>query len=193
MSLNDKLDQLEPRERQLLLALGVFLAVGVLVLLPGLVWAQVANKREAVAELRDAIGEIQSSRAKIAEVTAARKSILDRYSRPAPPLSSFLAGLAKGSELDIPEIQDADVKAHGKKYEEHLTNITLRKVSMYNSVKFMESIALSPHPVSISRLIINKRGAEEDSFDMQMTVSAFERKLIAKKPSRSTGPDTEAQ
>lgn len=186
MSVRDKLDQLEPRERQLLGGLAAFLIAAVVLFLPGLLWAKVASQREAVDELRDAILEIQNSRAKVAEVAAVRQSILDRYSRPAPPLSSFLAGLAKASELEIPEIQDADVKPHGKKYEERLTNIVLRKVSMYNFVKFMESIAQSPHPVSISRLSINKRGSEEDSFDIQMTVSAFDRKAPAKKTSRQS-------
>ena len=40
----------------------------------------------------------------------------------------------------------------------------------------MERIEQSGHPVSISQLNIRKRGMEPDAFDVDMVVSAFERK-----------------
>jgi general secretion pathway protein M len=52
---------------------------------------------------------------------------------------------------------------------------------MLSLVKFMEKIAQSGHPVSITRLNVRKRGTELDSFDVEMIVSAFDRKAEEKK------------
>ena len=69
----------------------------------------------------------------------------------------------------------------GKRYEERSTKIVLRKVGMLSLVTFMEKLETSGHPVTISRLNIRKRGTEPDSYDVEMIVSAFDRKPDTKK------------
>ena len=105
-----------------------------------------------------------------------RKALVDKYANPTPPLTSFLAAVAKMVQLEIPETQDRQPAPHGKKYEEKATKITLRKVGMLKIAKFMEQIEQSGYPVAISQLTIRKRGVEPDSYDVDMTVSAYERK-----------------
>jgi general secretion pathway protein M len=47
---------------------------------------------------------------------------------------------------------------------------------MLKLVRLMEKIETSGHPVAISSLDIRKRASEPDSFDVDMVVSAFDRK-----------------
>ncbi|MFZ5894508.1 MAG: hypothetical protein ACOY0T_25825 [Myxococcota bacterium] len=176
MTLRERLARLEDRERRLLGILALVVGVIVLLLIPFGVAAMLHGDRGDNEALRDVIHQINASRAVAERSRAQHRAIEQRYSRPAPPLTSFLATLAKEVDVDIPESQDRPPVNHGKRYEEKSTKISLRKVGMLKLVKLMERIEQSGHPVSISQLNIRKRGLEPDSFDVDMVVSAYERK-----------------
>lgn len=176
MSLSERLGRLEERERRLLAIFGLIVVAVVLVLIPVAVTAALHGTRSDNEALRDVITQITTSRPLVEKSRALHKAIEDRYSRPAPPLTSFLAGLAKEAEVEIPETQDRQPVPHGKRYEEKATKITLRKIGMLKIARFMERIENSGHPVAITQLTIRKRGIEPDTYDVDMVVSAFERK-----------------
>lgn len=193
MSIRERLDELDARERRLLAILVVTFVVFLLLLVPLGVTALVGSKQTESEELREAIDAIRASEQELAEQAAERKALETKYGRPAPPLAGFLATQAEASELEIPESQDQASIPHGKQYEERSTKIVLRKTGMLNLLKFMERIEQARHPISISRLNIRKRGTESDSYDVQMIVSAFDRKVKekpkAKAPSSEEGED----
>jgi general secretion pathway protein M len=175
-NVRERLERLEDRERRLLGIL-VLVVVGLaVVLMPLGVAALLAAKQSENEELRTVIEEIQQSREALRKRAAERDRVQLRYSRPAPPLAGVLDSLAKESALEIPESQDRAAIPHGKRYEEKSTKIVLRRVGMLNLVKFMEKVEQTGHPVSLSTLNIRKRGTELDSYDVEMVVSAFERK-----------------
>ena len=181
MALGDRIQQLEPRERQLL---GIFLsvlAVLLLLALPAGVAAFLSSKRSRTEEIREAIDAIQAGRDRVAAREQEKRALAQRYANQTPPLAAFLEKNATAAALEIPESQDRAPVPHGKRYEERSTKITLRKVGMLSLVKFMEKIAQSGHPVSVTRLNVRKRGTELDSFDVEMIVSAFDRKAEEKK------------
>ncbi len=181
MSLSERIDQLEPRERQLLSVLfGVFVVL-VLLLFPILVSAMLGGKRDENASYREAIEGIHAGREAMRERRKADEQVVVRYAKPAPALAGLLANLAKENGIEIPESQDQAEVPHGKRYNERPTKIVLKKVQLLNLVKFLEALEQSGHPVTISRLNIRKRGTEVDSYDIDMTVSAFDRKEPAKK------------
>ena len=189
MALGERIQQLEPRERQLL---GILLAVfGVIVLLalPAGITALLASKRSTVEDLRASIDSIQAGRSRVAARQREKQATAARYASPTPPLAAFLESQAKAAKVEIPESQDRAPVPHGKHYEERSTKIVLRKVGMLGLVKLLEKIGQSGHPVSINRLNIRKRGTEPDSFDVEMIVSAYDRKVEEKKkPSASETP-----
>jgi len=205
MNLRERIDQLEPRERHLLGILAAVFVVMLLVLLPLGLTALISSRESDNDDLRDVIEEIQQSREAIHKRQAQRDAVLARYADPAPPLAGFLAKLASESQLEIPESQDRALVPHGKKYDERSTKIVLRRVSMLNLVNFMERIAQSPHPITMSRLDIRKRGTEVDSYDVELIVSAWDRKgdkgpakragaaEPGAKESRETEPDEEQE
>jgi general secretion pathway protein M len=176
VSLRERLERLEERERRLL---GVALAIvvaGLVLFPPVTLFAFVHTKKSEVEDVRAAIQAILDEEEALEHARAEKVAITQRYSRPAPQLQAFLARLASEAGVEIPESQDRQVVPRGKKFEERSTKITLRKVGMLKLVKFLEKIEQSGHPVRITQFDVRKRGSEPDSYDVDMIVSAFDRK-----------------
>lgn len=190
MALGDRLRQLEPRERQLLGLLSLIFLLLLLLAVPAGTAAVLGSKRAQNEALREAVDQIQANRAAVANRDRDRQEVAKRYGAPAPPLAAFLEKLAAQVKIEIPESQDRAVVPHGKRFEERSTKIVLRKVGMLALVKFMEQIAQSGPPVSVSRINIRKRATEPDSFDVEMIVSAFDRKAEEKKKDAAKEKDT---
>lgn len=175
MGIQERIAALEPRERQLLNVLGGVFAVVVLLLIPVGVSALLGGTTERNEHLREAIASIERESPKIAQRKAERDALLDRYAKPAPALAGFLDTAASAAGVTIPEIKDRAPIPHGKRYEERSTSISLKKVGLVGLVKFMERVSAGPQPISITSLTVRKRGIEPDSYDVEMTVSAFHR------------------
>jgi general secretion pathway protein M len=176
MSLSDRLARLEPRERRLLGILGAVFGFMLFLAIPIGIAATVHGQASENDALRDAITSIEDSREAVQKAQAARDAVTQRYASPAPPLAAFLSKIAADVQVDIPESQDRQAVPHGKRFTERATKISLRKVGMLKLVKLMERIETSGHPMIMSSLNIRKRAVEPDSFDVEMVVSAFDRK-----------------
>jgi general secretion pathway protein M len=184
MSLADRLARLEPRERRLLGILGGVIGAMVFLAIPIGIAAVVHGQASENDALRGALTSIEDARESVQKVTAARDAVTQRYVSPAPPLAAFLSKIAGEVQVEIPESQDRQAVPHGKRYSERATKITLRKIGMLKLIKLMERIETSGHPVILSSLNIRKRAVEPDSFDVDMVVSAFDRK--APEPKKTT-------
>lgn len=194
MSLADRFSQLEPRERRLLGILGGLFGFMVFLAVPIGIAASVHGQASENDALREAINAIEDSREQVSKAKAARDAVSQRYATPAPPLASFLSKVAGEVQVEIPESQDRQPVPHGKRFTERSTKITLRKVGMFKLVKLLERLETSGHPVALASLNIHKRGSEPDSFDVDMVVSAFDRKApepkkAEAKPAGSADPD----
>ncbi|MFO7178203.1 MAG: hypothetical protein DIU78_005825 [Pseudomonadota bacterium] len=176
MSLRERFESLEERERKLLGVFALVAILGILLFVPLGVTAALHSQRSENQAIEEAIAEIEAARSSVELIRAQKKALLDKYARPAPPLAAYLAKLASDVGVEIPESQDRQPVPHGKRYEEKATKLTLRKVGMLELAKFMERIEQSGHPLSITQLTIRKRSVEPDSYDVDMVVSAFERK-----------------
>jgi len=188
VNISDRFARLGSREQRLLNI--AFLAVGVLMLvvLPiGLSLLVHARSSENQA-LRDAADNIADSRDQIDKAKLEKAVTVERYARPAPPLAAFLAGLASEVGIEIPESQDRQGVPHGKRYTERSTKMSLHKVGMLKFAKFMERIEQSGNPITISALNIRKRGPDPDMYDVEMTVSAFDRAVSPEKPKKAAEP-----
>lgn len=181
MALGERIRQLEPRERQLLGILMSVLGVMFFLAIPVGVSALLGSKRSDNEALREVIDNIQASRAQVAARDKDKEKLTQRYANAAPPLAAFLEKLAAAEKIEIPESQDRPVVPHGKRFEERSTKIVLHKVGMLALVKMLEKVAQSGHPVSVSKLNIRKRATEPDSYDVELIVSAFDRKAEEKK------------
>jgi general secretion pathway protein M len=176
VSLAERIERLEERERRLLGVLVVVAVVGVVLLVPLTVTAALHGGRSDNEALRAAITGIADARDAVERQRIVRKGTEQRYAQKAPPLATLLAKYASETDVEIPETQDRQAVPHGRRYEEKATRITLRKVGMLELARFMEKIERSGYPVSIGQLTIRKRGVEPNSYDVDMVVSAYERK-----------------
>jgi general secretion pathway protein M len=175
VTLRDRFDKLEPRERKLLTILMGVLAAAVFLLLPLGIYSLVAGRRDKNVALRAAIESIQENRSLIAERKARHDALLARYAKPAPALAGFIDETARGNGL-APESQDRPETPHGKRYSERLTVVKMHKVGMLALSKTLEKIEQSGYPVAVTRLSIKPRGGETDSYEVELGVSAYDRK-----------------
>jgi general secretion pathway protein M len=176
VTLSERLARLEPRERRLLGILGGLFGFMAFLAIPIGIAATVHGQASENDSLREAVASIDEARMSVAKAQAARDAVTARYASPAPPLASFLSRVASEVQLEIPESQDRQAVPHGKRYSERSTKIVLRKVGMLKLIHLMEKIETSGHPMLMSSLNIRKRAIEPDSFDVDMVVSAYDRK-----------------
>lgn len=174
-AIRERIDKLEPRERKLLGLLGAVFGAMLLFLAPMLLQSTVDEKRDENAALRDAIVAVKDGRATVRERTARREAILARYANKAPALAGLLEKAAREQGLEIPESQDRPEIPHGKNYVERSTVVRLRKTTMLQLAKMLETLEQQNMPLSIGRLNIRKRGGEHDSYDVEIGLSAFDR------------------
>ncbi len=167
---------LEPRERRLATVLLVCLGIMLVVMVPLGVESLLAETRERVESLSLIATEIEGAEGAIVKADAQKKALKERYAKPAPPLPGLLDGLARGLSLEVDENQDQPVVPHGKNHDERATKMTLRRTGLASFAKFLEKVAQTGHPIVVSRLNIRKRLAEPDSFDIEVVLSAYDRK-----------------
>jgi general secretion pathway protein M len=178
MSLRERLQGLEERERRLLGIALIVAVIGLVLAPPIALYAVLHSRRSEVEAVRTALAAIEDQ-AEVIEVAKAQQGALEqRYKKPAPQLQAFLAKLASDSGVEIPESQDRQTVPRGKRFDERSTKITLRKVGMLKLVKFLEKIEHSGHPVKVLQLDIRKRTEVADAYDVDLIVSAFDRKAL---------------
>lgn len=180
MTFAERLDKLEPRERRLLGVLMGLVAVLLVLAVPLYAWSAVHDARDNNEQIRDLIGDIYKARMSVGELRAKQEALLARYSKPAPPLAGFIEDAAKQNSITIADSQDKPEVPHGKRYTERITVVKLHKVGMLNLVKLLEKIEQSGYPVAISRLSIRPRSGEPDSYEVELGVSAYDRKADPK-------------
>jgi general secretion pathway protein M len=196
MSLRERIDKLEPRERRLLGILGGMFGLFVALLGPFGIWSYVQGKRNEAQEVRDLIDQIYEARAAINERKGKRDAIIARYARQAPPLAAFIEEAAKENGATTADTQDLPEAPHGKRYSERTTKVKIHKIPMLALAKLLEKIESSGYPLAISRLNIKPR-SEPDSYEVDLAVSAFDRKADAPAgassatPASSAAPDKE--
>lgn len=192
MTLRERLDKLEPRERRLLTALGGILGVVLFLLAPIGIVTLVSSKRAENDELRSLVDSIYAARGTISERKAKHDALLARYARPAPPLAGFIEEASKANNITSAESSDRPETPHGKRYTERINVVKMHKVGMLNLSKTLEKIEQSGYPVAITKLNIKPRSGEQDSYEVDLGISAFDRKADAPASAATTTPATSA-
>lgn len=184
------IERLQPRERLLLGVMGVVLGL----FLAFLVLYGVSSSLDGIQEENEAhaeiLREIARNRGEFRESERALRDLDRRYATKAPALQSFLEEKATKRGLEIRDAQDKPEVQHGKEFVERSVQIRLNKVEIRSFVQLMEDIAASRHPMAVSKLRVRRRLAESNSFDVDMTVSAFDR---VGGPTKTTRPARGAQ
>ncbi|NUO49257.1 MAG: hypothetical protein HOV80_10415 [Polyangiaceae bacterium] len=193
MSLAERYSKLEPRERRLLLGFGGTILAGIFLFLPIYLFQTVGSARDQNQEIRDFLEKVNESRDKIAKRKAERETLLARYNKKMPPLATFVEDAAKANHIEISESSAKPDVPHGKKYNEHVLSVRMKKVGLLGFSKTLEKIERSGYPVSITKLKLTPRAGEPDAYDIEMHVSAFERKADAKEKKPDAAAEDEGK
>lgn len=174
------LEKLTPRERRLMSVLGVVVVVMLLLGLPAALEAAIASKRSDNDDMKDAIAKIQDARAQVRDRQARKDAIALRYANRAPALAGFIEQSARAQKMEVSDSVDRP-DLPGKQYTERTTVVHLKKAGMLPISRLLESIERAGYPIVISRLNIRKRTAEQDSWDVELGVTAYDRSEQPKK------------
>lgn len=167
-------DQMAPRERRMVIGLGVVFAVLIVFLVPARVSAYLGERSRQNEDLRQAIQDVHNARAKIAARRALLGDVAARYANKAPPLGTLVDTAAKSAGIDIAVQTDVPPIPRGKLYTERATKLSVQKTGLKALATFMERIEQSGHPVAITQLDMTKR-IEADSYSVSMTITAWDR------------------
>jgi general secretion pathway protein M len=166
---------LSAREQRLAQILAVVAAGMLLLGLPIGIESYVVSQRDNNAALRDALDNVQASRAQMRVAQSRRDAVMLRYARKAPELAGYLEQMARKQKLEVTDSVDRPPLPIGKRYAERNTTIHLKKAGLLAISKFMESLEQSGTPITITRLNLRRRMGEQDSYDAELGVSAFDR------------------
>jgi general secretion pathway protein M len=193
MSVSERWAKLEPREQRLLTGLLVAVGAVVFLLMPIFLYRSVSSARDENQAIRDYVQRVAESRDKIDKRRAANDALLGRYTKTMPALASFVEDSARAFEVEISESSTRPDVPHGKKYVEHILAVKLKKTGLSGLAKMFEKIEKSGYPVAITKLNLKPRAGEPDSYDVDMQVSAFERKGAAEKKKAEEAPKDEEE
>lgn len=167
--------QMNARERRLLTILGFVGAVLLLLAIPFGLEAYIHVEQSDNDDLRQALSDVQDARTRVRERQAKKDALVQRYAKTAPPLAGYLEQTARQQKLEVTDSTPLPDVPHGKRYMEHGTDIHLKKTGMLPLALFLESLERSEYPVAATRLDIRKRSGENDSYDVEVGVSSYDR------------------
>jgi general secretion pathway protein M len=167
--------QMNSRERRLVTVLGFVGAVLLLLAIPFGLEAFIRSEQSDNDDLRQALSDVQDARNRVRERQAKKDAIVQRYAKTAPPLAGYLEQTARQQKLEVTDSTPLPDVPHGKRYMEHGTDIHLKKTGMLALALFLESIERSGFPVAATRLNVRKRSGENDSYDVEVGVSSYDR------------------
>ena len=166
---------LSAREQRLAQILAVVAAVILLLGLPIGLESYVVAQRDTNADLKDALDSVQTSRADMRASQGKREALKQRYNQRAPELAGFLEQMARKQKLEVTDSVDRPPLPVGKQFTERSTAIHLKRAGLLPISKFMESLERSGTPIAITRLNLRRRTGEQDSYDVELAVSAYDR------------------
>ena len=183
-------ENLNERERRLVLALGVVLVLLVVFLPLYLLTSSVSDIEDENQQIRDALREISQHGGELAEWEAQREAAEQQYRNPAPPLGSFLEAKAREAGYDRPlEVTDQPEKV-ASGFTRRNTRASLPNVDLRTAVEMMVAIENSPYPVAIERLHI-EHFQTGDRYNVQLGIVAFDKNRPARGSGNAEGDEAE--
>jgi hypothetical protein len=188
-SLGDRYRALSGRERILILVMGGTAVALVVVLVFVLIQRKISALEDEVADNDRILLELATKGEKLLEVRDARSKEEARFDRDLPPLPGLLERLAGEAGIEIPESRELPDDPVGKKWVRKSVEVRLRRVGLKPFTEFMVKIENENRriPLAITHVTVKKRAAEPDSYDVDITVSAYTKANKKKKKKDKSG------
>lgn len=178
-----RFESLSLREQVLIYVMGGTFVLLVLVLGFILMNAKVSSIEDEVADNDRILLELTTKGERLLEVQQEREKEEARFDRDLPPLPGLLERLAGEAGIEIPESREMPDDPIGKKWVRKSVEVRLRRVGLKPFTDFMVKIENENRkiPLAITHVTVKKRAAEPDSYDVDITVSAYTKTSSGKK------------
>jgi Tfp pilus assembly protein PilO len=179
--LRGRWESMAPREKRLVLALGVTAVVCVL----GFVWLRVSSSLSRMeaqnATSRNALRLIAEHQDEILEKRNSPDDPERMIPETAQPLQTYLESLAsQAGNMTIPDSTERPAVVKGK-YRELSVDISLHGVSLDQLSKFLRLVETTAPAVVTQRIKIHPYVSAHDKLDVELSISAYEKVKAADK------------
>jgi len=173
--LRTQLQGLTPRER--LLLLGVGLLAGLSLLWFGLVSPVLSARSDAVERARAAEQELETVRRLRAQYAHENVVLADVERRiqqgPSGNLLTALETMAQNAGAKV-ESMEPQAAGQSERYRETKVQLVLKGVTLAQTVNYLQQIESASQPLSIKNLRLRVRTDDPELLDVTFTVSSFE-------------------
>jgi len=148
-----------------------------------LMHSKIAGLEDTVAENDRILLDLTTRGEKLLADKKEREKEEARFERELPPLPGLLERLAGEAGIEIPESRELPDDLIGKKWVRKSVEVRLRRVGLKPIVDFMVKVENENKriPIAITHVNIKRRVAEPDSYDIDITVSAYAKASPGKK------------
>jgi type II secretory pathway component PulM len=182
-------ENLNDRERRMLLVLGSVL-VGLLLLMPPVLLTMTNNELETQnAELRTVLNQLSIQRVRLAQLSTDRRNAEQRYRNKTPPLGSFMEAQAKKQGLTLQEVTDQPEKTVGR-YLRRSVTVSLPQIGLTPVISLLSSIVESGHPVAIEQIQID-HFTPGDQYTVRLGILTYDKLAAAPAGDAAEGEATD--
>lgn len=174
-ALRDKWERLSQRERTMVGALGVTFVLMVTLIVGFLISDGLASLEERNDDMRQALRDLDTQRDNYLRMKAKVAQMETRMGTQPVQLQGVLEAAAKDSGVEIQESDERPPAPAGKKFVERSAHLRLRAVTLEQMTKFMRAIETGKSLVVVTELNVRTRDDKHEQFDVEMTVSTYER------------------
>jgi len=169
-------DNLSPREQILVGAAGGMLALSLLafaIVMPFLAFAdRVGNRVESAEQQIVAMIRLQREYAEInGRLSGVEQRIRNQGGQ--QNIRTLLDNLAESASVRIASMEERQASKNDQ-YVETKVEVSLRNVSLSQTIKYLHTIESSPQQLSVKSLRIKGRGDQSQLLDVTFSVSSFE-------------------
>lgn len=178
-------DDLNDRERRMVLALGVLGGVFLLGFPSFYTARQNAEIEEENDQIRQTLELIARKKPQLELAAEARKQALARYRRQTPALGTFLEEQANKHKLAVREVTDQPEKASGN-FNRRSVRASISEVSLTGVMDLLTGIVTSEYPVAIDQIQI-EHYQPGDSYRFKIGVLTFDKQAKPASDDKSKG------
>lgn len=178
-----RFESLSLREQVLIYVMGGTFVLLVLVLGFVLMHTKISSIEDEVSENDRILLELTTKGERLLEVQQEREKEEARFDRELPPLPGLLERLAGEAGIEIPESREMPDDPIGKKWVRKSVEVRLRRIGLKAFTDFMVKVENENKriPLAITHITVKTRAAEPDSYDVDITVSAYTKASSGKK------------
>ena len=169
-------DNLSPREQVLVSAAGVSVVVAIIAFAVVMPFVSLANRTtERVYSAEQQILAMSRLQREYSEINGRLSGVEQRIKnqRGRQNIRTVLESLAQNSLVKIASMEERQAQKNDH-YVETKVEVTLKNVSLSQTIKYLHNIEASPQQLSVKSLRIRGHGGESQLLDVTFAVSSFE-------------------